>query len=82
MSTFKFKYTDTDGIDVYGSTEVKFEAETWSDATRRFIDFLRGAGFVITDEDVLMFMSEAVYEYDKANGSITSSHCGLDAAGE
>lgn len=83
MSKFRFEYIDDDYVteEVYGTTTVEFSEDTWPVAARRFVDFLRGAGFVLTEQDVLELMRESVYEYDKANG-VASSHCGLDAAGE
>lgn len=64
----QFGYFDEfTGIDCTKSGYV----ETWKDITNLYISWLRGIGYIITDEDVLEYLKEKGASY--ANATKTSS---------
>lgn len=59
-------YDEFTGIDCTKSGYV----ETWKDITNLYIAWLRGIGYIITDEDVTDYLRERANEY--ANATKTS----------
>lgn len=49
MSKFTFQCTDDDGA----TTTVEFESEIWSDAFPKFLDLMKGSGFIISEGTAL-----------------------------
>lgn len=45
---FEFKHTDSDG----GVNVLKFNAETWTEALEKFVQFLRGSGYFLEYDSI------------------------------
>lgn len=48
MPVFEFKHTDVDG----GTNVLRFSTETWPEALERFVQFLKGCGYMLEYKSV------------------------------
>lgn len=57
--TFEFKHTDADG----GVNVLKFNAETWTEALEKFVQFLRGSGYFLDYDSIGINANKHPYFY-------------------